>query len=204
MEETTRKIVRVALIGPESTAKSTLSDDLAKHYNTVYVKEYSRTYLKNIGRRYTLEDVIAIAKEQQRQENAMLSQANKILFADTELIVSKVWCEDVFKTTPQWIKENIIRYKYDLYLLTYHDLPWEADPVRENGHRRPFFFDWYERELKAIGANYEIIRGNGAYRFRNAIEAIERANLPIEDEQIHRNARKAYRIFRILARIFGA
>lgn len=204
MAKKTGKIVRVALIGPESTSKSTLSDDLAKHYNTVYVKEYSRTYLNNLGRKYTLEDVITIAKEQQKQEDALLSQANKIIFADTELIVAKVWCEDVFKTTPEWIKQNIIPYQYDLYLLTYHDLPWENDPLRENGHRRQFFFDWYERELKAIGARYEIIRGNGAYRFRNAIEAIERANLPLETEEMHKKAHGIHILLRIIFRLFGA
>jgi len=173
MAQKTEPIIRIALIGPESTSKSTLSEKLAAHYKTVFVKEYSREYLKNIGREYTLDDVITIAKAQQEQENALLLKANKLLFADTELIVSKVWCEDVFDTTPEWISENILPYKYDLYLLTYYDLPWEADPVRENPHRREFFFDWYERELKLTGAEYVVIKGIGEERFEAAVRAIE-------------------------------
>jgi hypothetical protein len=56
-------IVRIALIGPESTAKSTLSEALAKHYNTVWVPEYARTYLNGINRKYTLEDIVKIKKQ---------------------------------------------------------------------------------------------------------------------------------------------
>ena len=57
-------IIRIALIGPESTAKSTLSEALAKHYNTVWVKEYAREYLSILKSKYTLTDILTIAKEQ--------------------------------------------------------------------------------------------------------------------------------------------
>jgi len=173
MAQKTCNIFRVALIGPESTSKSTLSEQLAAHYNTVFVKEYSRGYLKNIHRKYTLDDVITIAKKQLEQEEELIPKANKLIFADTELIVSRVWCEDVFKVSPEWIQENIVPYKYDLYLLTYYDLPWEADPVRENGHRREFFYEWYERELNAIDAKYVVIKGSGDERLAAAVEAVE-------------------------------
>ena len=173
MEKQTQRIIRIALIGPESTAKSTLSERLAKHYNTVCVQEYSREYLASIDRKYTLDDIVIIAKHQLQRENEASTIANTFIFADTELILSKVWCEDVFKTCPGWISENIIPYKYDFYLLTSPDIPWEEDLVRENPHRRPFFFDWYERELKLINANYTVIKGQGEERLLNCIRAIE-------------------------------
>jgi NadR type nicotinamide-nucleotide adenylyltransferase len=174
MEKKTGNIIRIALIGPESTAKSTLSEELARHYHTVWVREFSREYLQKINRAYTLEDILEIAKKQLQREEHLTENANKMIFADTELIISKVWCKDVFNTCPEWILNNIIPYKYDLYLLTYPDLQWEEDPLRENPHRREFFFDWYERELKSIDAVYTIIRGNGAERFKNAVDAIEK------------------------------
>ena len=173
MEKKTNKIIRVALIGPESTAKSTLSEALAKHYNTVWVKEYSREYLSKISRKYTLDDILIIAQTQLEEEKKLLLSANQFIFADTELILSKVWCEDVFKTCPDWIQKNILPHKYDLYLLTYPDLPWEEDPVRENGNRRQFFYDWYERELKAIDANYQVVKGENEERLNNCIFFIE-------------------------------
>jgi NadR type nicotinamide-nucleotide adenylyltransferase len=166
-------IIRVALIGPESSAKSTLSEYLALHYKTIWVKEHSRTYLENINRKYTLNDIIEIAKIQLQTEKDLIKKANRFIFADTELIISKVWCEDVFHTCPEWITKNLLKNKYDLYLLTSPDLEWEPDPLRENPHRRQFFFDWYERELRLINADYTIIRGVGEERELNAINAVE-------------------------------
>lgn len=173
MEKNNQRIIRIALIGPESTSKSTLSEALAKHYKTVWVKEYAREYLTQLNRKYLMEDILLIAKEQLLQEQKLLKQANKFIFVDTELIISKVWCEDVFKTCPDWILKTLIDYKYDFYLLTYPDLPWEPDPLRENANRRTFFFNWYEKELKNIHANYTIIKGFGEERLKNSIHAIE-------------------------------
>jgi NadR type nicotinamide-nucleotide adenylyltransferase len=174
MEKKNNHIVRIALIGPESTSKSTLSEELAKHYQTVWVPEYARTYLKDLNRKYTLNDILLIAQEQFRQELELLKTANRFIFVDTELIVSKVWCEDVFHTCPDWIGNVADQYPYDLYLLTYPDLPWQADPLRENPHRRMYFYDWYERELKKANANYAIIKGVDEQRLKNAIAAVER------------------------------
>lgn len=174
MEKEPRKIIRIALIGPESTAKSTLSESLAKHYDTVWVKEYSREYLSKFNGKYKLDDILKIAEVQLLQEQELLSSANKFIFSDTELIISKVWCEDVFNTCPEWIIKNIKEYKYDLYLLTYPDLRWQKDSVRENPNRRYFFFNWYERELIKINAAYSIIRGAGPVRLQNAIDQIEK------------------------------
>ncbi len=171
--EKKNNIIRIALIGPESTAKSTLAETLAKHYDTVWVPEYSRTYLSSINRKYNLNDIVSIAKEQWKQENELLKKATHYIFADTELIISKVWCLDVFNTCPKWILENIIPFKYDLYLVCSPDLPWQEDPLRENPHRRGFFFDWYMEEIKSIGGNYFIVKGEGEERLKNCITAIQ-------------------------------
>jgi NadR type nicotinamide-nucleotide adenylyltransferase len=174
MEKKNQHIIRVALIGPESTSKSTLSEELANHYQTVWVPEYARTYLKELKYKYTLQDILVIAQEQFKQEQELLKTANRFIFIDTELIVSKVWCTDVFNTCPDWITETAGNYPYDLYLLTYPDLPWEEDPLRENPHRRMYFYDWYERELKKTNASYTIITGIGEQRLKNAISAVEK------------------------------
>lgn len=173
MAKKAHTIIRIALIGPESTAKSTLSEALAKHYQTVWVKEYAREYLQNKIGNYNLEDIIEITKHQLLIENKLIEEANKYIFVDTELIISKVWCEDVFQSCPAWIEKSIVENKYDLYLLTFPDILWIADPLRENPSRREFFFDWYERELNSIQANYTVIKGVGNSRLQNSIDAIE-------------------------------
>lgn len=162
-------ILRIALIGPESTAKSTLSEQLARHYNTLWVPEYARTYLENMTAPYTKDDVLAITRGQLKSEEEKLKQANKLLFADTELIIASVWLIDKFGDCPQWINDKILKYEYDLYLLTRPDLPFEDDPLRENPLRREFFFDWYRRELEDRDFNYRIVEGENDARLKNAI-----------------------------------
>ncbi|MDQ3047465.1 MAG: ATP-binding protein [Bacteroidota bacterium] len=166
-------MIRVALIGPECTSKSTLAEELADYYQTKWVKEYAREFLDKNGSDYTLKDVLEIAKGQTARELEMRNEANRFLFSDTELIITKVWCEDVFKECPEWIENNISVQKFDLYLLTFPDIPWIEDPLRENPHRREFLFNWYEKELQMIHANYKIIKGLGKDRLNNAVSAVE-------------------------------
>jgi len=163
---------RIALIGPESTGKTTLCKGLAEHFKTAWVPEFARDYVKQLNRKYTLEDVIYCAQKQLEDEERKAEIANRFLFCDTELITAKVWCEDVFKTVPYWIEDALQKHPYDLFLLTYPDLPFEDDPVRENHNRRQFFFDWYEMELKQYQFQYQIIKGIGEGRLQQAIKAV--------------------------------
>lgn len=172
-----KKIKRIALLGPESTSKSTLSEQLALHYQTQWVKEYAREYLSRTNRKYTLEDILAISQEQFAIEQQLIQRSNEFIFVDTEFINAKVWCLDVFNTCPEYISRNITEHPYDLYLLTYPDLPWKPDPLRENPNRREFFFNWYENEIQKINAQYFIIKGFGEQRFSNALKAIENFKL---------------------------
>ena len=166
------RIKKIALIGPESTGKSTLCEMLASHFKTVWVPEMARQYIGSLERKYTLDDIEYCTKAQLNEEMELIKKANRFLFCDSEMIIAKVWCEDVFKTVPAWIEEKVRTNLYDLHLLMLPDIPFEQDPVRENPHRREFFFDWYKRELEERNFPYEVIGGKGDERFRNAIAAI--------------------------------
>ena len=58
-------LIKIVLFGPESTGKTTLAKQLAKHYNTVWVPEYAREYLQkkwdDTKEICTLDDLIPIA-----------------------------------------------------------------------------------------------------------------------------------------------
>ena len=172
------EIFRVALIGPESTGKTTLCIELAKHFNTCWVPEFAREYISALNHPYTKEDIIHCAEKQLESEEHLQSKAHKILFSDTELIVCKVWLLDAFGECPEWIERKIMENKYDLYLLTTPDLPFIPDPVRENPHRRQYFFDWYKAELEKRKFRYEIIAGLRKDRLKKAIERVLTADLP--------------------------
>jgi len=63
--------------------------------------------------------------------------------------------------------------KYDLYLLTYVDLPWEEDPQREDSLLRNFYYDVYKNELKSYGWPFVEIKGEHYERKKLAIKAID-------------------------------
>ncbi len=167
---------KIVICGPESTGKSTLAASLAKYYNTVWVKEYAREYVENLGRKYTYDDVEIIALEQIKQLKASEEAKSNLIFFDTGLIITKVWFSEVFKRCPKWLDDKIIECRPSLYLLCYFDLNWEFDPVRENGNdnRRAYLFDKYHEEIKNTGCKYQIIKGFNQERFNLAIETIEK------------------------------
>jgi NadR type nicotinamide-nucleotide adenylyltransferase len=140
-------VKKVVIIGPESTGKSTLCEELAAHFRasgrlTDWVPEFARAYLLTHGMNYSYADLLTIAKGQVALEDeraaalqahpaARPHPASPLLFIDTDLYVMKVWCEFVFGRCHSWILEQIAARHYDAYLLCHTDLPWVKDELRE-------------------------------------------------------------------------
>jgi NadR type nicotinamide-nucleotide adenylyltransferase len=174
MEKTTEGIIRIAIVGPESTGKSTLAVQLAEYYNTTYAPEYAREYIDKLNRPYTFEDITEISKGQIEQEDKAAAKANHLLFCDTNLLVTKIWAEHKYGHCPEWILNEIKSRKYSLYLLCNIDIPWEADPQREHPHLREHLFEKYLSEVKKSGVPYVIISGLQKERTENAIKAVDK------------------------------
>ncbi len=134
---------KIVVIGPESTGKSTLCEQLAQHYETTWCPEFAREYLLTNGTSYEFDDLHTIAKGQLALEDEYTAQleVNSLpmleagghlpLFIDTDMYVMKVWCEFVFNKCHRFILDQILTRQYDLYLLCNTDLPWVADELRE-------------------------------------------------------------------------
>ncbi len=174
MEKKNTVIRRIAILGAESTGKTTLARSLALHFHTTWVSEYAREYMSAHPGNYSVEDIIEIQKHQLLEEERLSTISNHFLFTDTEFIVAQVWCEDVFGFSPDWINQQVKEHQYDLYLLTSNDLPWVADPVRVNSQRRDYFFNWYKRVLDENNLKYEIISGRHEARLLNGINAVKK------------------------------
>jgi NadR type nicotinamide-nucleotide adenylyltransferase len=168
------KIIRIVLTGPECTGKSTLAAQLAKHYKTICIPEYAREYVAGLSRPYHYEDVMHIAETQVKQAEEYSRHANRILFLDTYLIITKVWFDLVFNRRPDWIDKELSAHPVDFYLLCDTDLPWEADAVRENGgERREYLLGIYKKELVQFGCEFGIVQGSGDERLKNAIRLVD-------------------------------
>ncbi len=169
----TSDIKRIAVIGPECTGKSTLSAWLADHYHTTWAPEYARGFLENLARPYEEHDLLTIAHGQLRLEDAWQQDAKKILICDTNLYVIKVWSEFKFGSCRPEILELIATREYDLYLLTYIDVPWEDDPQREHPDKREELYRRYLHEMQNQKVPFVEIRGQETQRREAAVKAID-------------------------------
>lgn len=165
---------KIVIIGPESTGKSTLTAALASHFGEPWVPEFAREYLEKLDRPYEYDDLLDIAKGQISLEEKKLRDAKKFLFCDTDLHVLKVWSESKYKRVHPWILDQIKVRKYDFYLLTDIDIPWEADPQREHPEpeMREYFFDLYSSLLEKNSTPFQVVRGDLETRFSLALKYI--------------------------------
>ncbi|WP_428328265.1 AAA family ATPase [Mucilaginibacter sp.] len=173
MENTVSPIKKIAVVGPESTGKSTMSAYLAKHYQTIWVPEYAREYCEKLTEPPTWQDEINMFYGQLALEAGMQPQANKLLICDTTFITVKIWSDQMFGSSPQEVLDELPKRPYDLYLLLNIDLPWEEDPLRDFPEMREHFMDVWYKELDALNANYKVISGIGPERYQGAVAAID-------------------------------
>ena len=177
-------IKKIVIVGPESTGKSTLSENLANHFKTEWVREYAREYLEKNGTDYTFENLYEIAQGQLAGEDAGLKhlQENNLhntqkiipLIIDTDMYVIKVWSEFVFNKCDNRVLSEIATRKYDGYILCNTDVPWVKDSMREYPDlvTREKLFHYYKEELSEQKIPWTIITGNYEVRTQQAIDFV--------------------------------
>lgn len=167
-------VIRVCLHGAESTGKSTLAQMLAAWFACPVVAEYGRTYAETHGPEFTMDDLLAIAREQDHQMRAIAVARPRLLLLDTDPLMTAAWAQMLFDDVP----EELLAYdKAELYLLLAPDVPWVADSTRAFGSAttRTRFAALAEHMLVRAGVRYRTIGGDWAERERQAIAAIAAA-----------------------------
>jgi len=181
MEETLRQqsgnCLRIVLIGPESTGKTTLAKKLAEVFQTLWVPEYMREYLQkkwdDKGLRCTKEDLLNIAVGQMRLENERAPEAETFLFCDTNLWELKIYSEYYYEGfCPPEIETYAHKNTYDLYFLTDIDVPWEMDDLRDRPNDRSTLFRIFEETLQQQKLPYQVLTGTVQERMEKAIRAL--------------------------------
>lgn len=176
-------IKKVVLIGPESSGKSTLCEQLSAHYNAPLVKEFARTYLNNSGAAYSHDDLIHIANGQLLEEKKAIdniklqedSDNPSLLFLDTDLYVIKIWSELVFNKCDASILNALAENNKSLYLLCEPDIPWVADSLREYPDQaiRNRHYHHYKDAMLNQHISWVNINGDFDTRFNKAVAAVD-------------------------------
>ncbi len=177
LRQTNNSCIKIVLFGPECTGKTTLAKQLAEHYNTLWVPEFSREYaeeklLKN--EELTKGDVLPIAIGQMQLENNYSEKATNVLFCDTNLLETKVYSEMIYDGfCPNSIAHYAEFNTYDLYILTETNIPWEEDKVRSLSDKRDAMFIEFKQVLDDMNLPYISVSGNKESRLSKAVKHID-------------------------------
>ena len=165
---------RIAIFGPESTGKTTLTRRLAEHFGTAWVPEFARTWLEGQQGQVSLEDMVIIARGQVASEEALAYQADRLLFCDTDPAATLLWSQELFGQIPSEVAALAHGRRYDLTLLLAPDVPWVEDLVRYRPKGGEAFWLGCRELLGAQQRHYVELSGSWEWRWNQALEAVER------------------------------
>ncbi len=136
------KPARVAILGAESTGKSTLAEALAARFGTLWVPEYLREFVDVHGRVPHEQDQYGIALEQRAREDAAAAQAMRLLVCDTTPLMTAVYSQQYWGRVDAQLAALAASHDYAFTLVCAPDLPWvpdglmrDSDEVRQAEHR---------------------------------------------------------------------
>ena len=171
--------IKVVLFGPESSGKTTLSRELSKYYNTLWVEEFARKYLQkkwdNEKKICELSDIIPIAEGQIKLENEFSIKSSNLLFCDTDILETKIYSEIYFNGFCDPVLEKYaLENKYNLYILTDIDTPWIKDDLRDRPNNRKEMFLAFKESLIKYNRPYIQVSGDLKTRMKIAITEIDK------------------------------
>lgn len=135
--------LRIAILGAESSGKSTLAAALAAHYHTVWVPEYLREFVDTAGRVPREEDQYPIARTQMEREHAAAQRAARFLFCDTTPLMTALYSKVYWGRVDRQLAALDAVHDYAVTFVTAPDGPWvpdglqrESEAVRQSVHRQ--------------------------------------------------------------------
>jgi len=165
---------RIAVLGAESSGKSTLCGALARRYATLWVPEYLREFVDTHGRVPFEEDQAGIARTQRAREDAAAAEANAFLFCDTTPLMTALYSQVYWGRVDADLAQLAATHEYALTLVTAPDTPWVADGLmRESEEMRQRVFALLVGELDARGIRFVLLEGDLSHRLRQVEAALK-------------------------------
>jgi len=150
-------VKKICFYGPESTGKSVMAKHMTDYYHTEVVPEVAREILNNND--FSLDDIIRIGHAQTQRVLDTAKTANKIMFCDTDLITTQIYCRHYLHHVPEVLYQLEKQIHYDQYFLFDIDVPWVADGMRDLASRRREMFNVFKQELDQREIPYVLVRG---------------------------------------------
>lgn len=165
-------VARVAVLGAESSGKSTLCEALARHYGTVWVPEYLREFVDTRARVPFESDQYPIACTQRAREDEASTRAQRFLFCDTTPLMTALYSRQYWGRVDPQLARLDSRHDYAWTLVTAPDTPWEPDGLqRESEEVRQKVHRMLVETLDARRIPYVLLGGSLAQRIAE-VEAL--------------------------------
>ncbi len=162
---------KVAVTGPESSGKTTLSKALSESLSLPLVPEFARVYLTLKHEAYNYNDLIYMARVQRFMEDLYLGTEHPSIICDTSMLDILVWSKVKFGRVDATIEETI-NQRYSAFLLCKPDMPWESDPLRENANARWDLYQLFLNYLQDHNLPFVELGGGESERLRISTEFV--------------------------------
>jgi HTH-type transcriptional regulator, transcriptional repressor of NAD biosynthesis genes len=157
-------ITKVVFLGAPSTGKSTITEEAAKQYHTVFMYEYGREYwnLHQVSKRLTPDQLIDIADCHIIGEEHLVQEANKYLFIDTNAITTYLFSKYYHGYAKKILQEyaDETNKRYDLVFVCGDDIPYDDTSDRSGDANRKIFQKQTIAELNIRKIPYIILEGS--------------------------------------------
>ena len=170
----------VAIVGAESTGKTTLAAALAASLphaagrpslRVAWVPEVLREWCEHTGRTPLAHEQASIMRAQHERLSAA-AETHEVVVCDTTALMTAVYSRIVFGDRSLDERAVALHRRVGLTLLTALDLPWVADGLQRDGPQVREPVDNALRELMSThGISYAIVTGSGDARLQNALAA---------------------------------
>jgi len=179
-------VKRVCILGAESTGTTTLTQDLAEHYKTVWVREYGREYCENLASagvdlwsyRWSGAEFTHIARTQIELEVKMAREANRLLICDTDALATGIWHERYMGSHSSEVDAIAAAHRPWLYILTDDDIPFVQDGLRDGENIRKWMTRRFEEELIRRELPWMKVSGDRAHRLKSTTQKIDSLMIP--------------------------
>ena len=161
-------VTRVVFLGAPSTGKSTLAEHLACEFSTRWMPEYGREYWEEhqVERRLSSEQLVELAVEHIRREDALTSEANPYLCVDTNAMTTVAFARYYHGVVPIRLQELADTHlsRYDLTFVCDSDIPYDDTWDRSGEANREVFQRQVIDDLRRARVPFLVLRGSVARR----------------------------------------
>lgn len=161
-------VYRIAVVGAESTGKSTLARELARKYKTVWAPEYGRIFAEGKipgldifpNKLWRTNEFVHISKAQGLLEDQLARDSYQVMFCDTTPYSTELWHERYTGEKSIRVHEAAGVRDYALYIVAGDEIPFTQDGTRDGQEIRHTMHQQFINELKTVGLNYVVAEGD--------------------------------------------